>query len=361
MVLASTMPEQIRWSLNGIACDSTPSLSRVCPSPQFSLTWTGPPQSKSHTSPTNAAMHQKATVIPIGCELPNTPVCCARGCCCCRNCCCWAVAVVLILPLLLFPHARSSTVSRRTRTFTSTTFFFFLLFFGRGGGGTLLKGNDHVKWWRFRETSADRQPIGETWCCVAASLRCGPLWEGCLPTQPIVVRLSCTTHWPEWHPQQAVRHRSTEDLGRFSKNEIKYPIHEELYQYTVSSILVCSIQIVDQIILFESYFLLERLDQLFFLWNYVNLYFQKDYFLILNETQTKHLSLDVIFCYSDFSLSFSITVRRWEKGHFNTFFMSFNSSSAVHRVICLFQTHGLSERSLCVNVHQVWIVQDDTH
>ena len=90
----------------------------------------------------------------------------------------------------------------------------------------------------------------------------------------------------------------------FSENEIKYPIHEELYQHTVSSILVCSIQIEDQIILFESYFLLERLDQLFFLRNYVNLYFQREYFLILNETQTQHLSLDVIFCYSDISLSF---------------------------------------------------------
>ena len=64
----------------------------------------------------------------------------------------------------------------------------------------------------------------------------------------------------------------------FSENEIKYPIHEELYQHTVSSILACSIQIVDQIKLFESYFLLERLDQLFFLRNYVNLYFQRESF-----------------------------------------------------------------------------------
>ena len=99
----------------------------------------------------------------------------------------------------------------------------------------------------------------------------------------------------------------------FSENEIKYPIHEELYQHTVSSILVCSIQIVDQIMLFESYFLLERLDQLFILRNYVNLYFQREYLLILNGTQTKHLSLDVIFCYSDISLSFSTPVRRWEQ------------------------------------------------
>ena len=106
--------------------------------------WTGPPQSKSHTSPTNAAMHQKATVISIGCELPNTPICCARGCCCCRNCCCWTVAVVLILTLLLFPHARSSTVSRRTRThcvhsahcssFHFNDFLFFSSFFWERAG-----------------------------------------------------------------------------------------------------------------------------------------------------------------------------------------------------------------------------------
>ena len=31
----------------------------------------------------------------------------------------------------------------------------------------------------------------------------------------------------------------------------------------------------------------------------------------------------------------------------------FNNSSAVDRVICLFQAHALSENSLCVNVHQV--------
>ena len=38
--------------------------------------------------------------------------------------------------------------------------------------------------------------------------------------------------------------------------------------------------------------------------------------------------------------------------------MSFYNSSAVDRVICLFQAHGLSENSLCMNVHQVSIVQD---
>ena len=143
----------------------------------------------------------------------------------------------------------------------------------------------------------------------------------------------------------------------FSENEIKHPIHEELYQHTVSSILVCSIQIVDQIILFESYFLLERLDQLFFLRNYVNLYFQREYLLILNGTQTKHLSLDVIFCYSDISLSFSTPVRRWEQD-----ISTLSLWVLIVQVLCIvWYVFFRHTDSLCVNVHQVWIVQDDTH
>ena len=56
-----------------------------------------------------------------------------------------------------------------------------------------------------------------------------------------------------------------------SENEVWYPIHEELCQYTVSSILDCSIQMILQMILFESYVLLERLEQLSFLRNYAYL------------------------------------------------------------------------------------------
>ena len=37
--------------------------------------------------------------------------------------------------------------------------------------------------------------------------------------------------------------------------------------------------------------------------------------------------------------------------------MSFYNTSAVDRMTCLFQAHGLNEHSLCTNVHQVWIVQ----
>ena len=88
---------------------------------------------------------------------------------------------------------------------------------------------------------------------------------------------------------------------RSSENESGYPIHGVLWQHTASSILVCPIQTVLQTILSEAHVVLERLGQLLFRWNCEKLCVQKVSF----ENHAQHLSLDLIFSCSDFSLSVS--------------------------------------------------------
>ena len=154
MVLAPTMPEQIRWSLNGIACDSTPSLSRVCPSPQFSLkrlkilNWSSPiekphlPNERSHAPESNCHIHwlwtpQYARLLCAWLLL--LPELLLLDCCCCFD------SPPLALPARtlfdgLAPHT-DPLCPFGTLFFVSLQrlSFFFFFFLGEGGVGRCWK------------------------------------------------------------------------------------------------------------------------------------------------------------------------------------------------------------------------------
>ena len=103
-----------------------------------------------------------------------------------------------------------------------------------------------------------------------------------------------------------------------------------------------------QMILFESYVLLERLDQLSFLRNYAYLYFQRESF-----SNSEWDSDTTSESRRDFLLFWLLAIvfhnrTQMRKGHFKTFFMSFNNVLWIVRYVFFTYTDW-------VNTDCVWM------